>query len=115
MGEERNEKETQHGIYSGSVGARAELSTRLGSYFAISFCLLSALSCIFIIYRVYHLYDLVLGFEILWGIEYSACWDCWDFWCMKPCHVVLLVNSCRNTMYLLCNEELNNLRSKIYV
>jgi hypothetical protein len=46
MGEERNEKETRQGIYSGSVGGRAELSTRLGSCFAISFCLLYALSCI---------------------------------------------------------------------
>jgi hypothetical protein len=37
MGEERNEKETRQGIYSGNVGGRAELSTRLGSCFAIFF------------------------------------------------------------------------------
>jgi hypothetical protein len=115
MREERNEKDTRQGIYSGNVGGRAELSTRLGSDFAISFCLLSTLSCIYIIYGVYHLYGLVLGFGILLGIEYSACWDCWDFWCMKPCHVVLLVYSCRITRYLLWKEELNNLWSKIYV
>jgi hypothetical protein len=46
MGEERNKKEMRQGIYSGNVVGRAELSTRLGSCFAITFCLLSALSCI---------------------------------------------------------------------
>jgi hypothetical protein len=69
----------------------------------------------FIIYGVYHLYGLVFCFGILWGIEYSASLDCWDFWCIKPCHVVLLVYSCRITRYLLWKEELNNLRSKIYL
>jgi hypothetical protein len=60
MGEERNEKETRQGIYSGSVGGRAELSTRLGSCFAISFCLLSTLSCI--LYYIRSISFICLGF-----------------------------------------------------
>jgi hypothetical protein len=62
MGEERNEKETRQGIYSGSVGGRAELSTRLGSCFAIYFCLLYALSCILYYIRIISFIFLGFGF-----------------------------------------------------